>query len=106
MFRPAKEVIVTDFGNELILLDPRNGEMFSLNSTGRCVWFALPARSVIDVSAQVAAKFDVPPEAACGDVALLMVALKRAGLIVSDTDELVAEGQFVDTGSEQLQPNK
>jgi hypothetical protein len=88
VFRPVDEVIVTDLGNELILLDPRNGEMFSLNSTGRCVWFALPADSVMDVATRVAAEFDVKPEAACGDVALLMVALKRAGLILNNADQL------------------
>jgi hypothetical protein len=89
MFRPADDVIVTDLGNELILLDPRTGEMFSLNSTGRSVWFALPAGSVMDVAACVAAEFDVKPEAACGDVALLLVALKRAGLIFNDAEQLL-----------------
>jgi len=89
MFRPTSDVIVTDLGSELILLDPRNGEMFSLNSTGRCVWFALPAGSVMDVAACVAAEFDVKPEAACGDVAMLMVALQRAGLIFNDAEQLL-----------------
>jgi hypothetical protein len=87
MFRPADEVIVTDLGNELILLDPRSGEMFSLNDTGRCVWFALPVSSALDVARRVAEEFDVGPEAACGDVVLVMAALKRAGLMVSDADQ-------------------
>jgi hypothetical protein len=91
MFRPADDIIAADLGYELILLDPRVGEMFSLNSTGRCVWYALPASSVLEVAARVAAEFDVQPEAAYGDVALLLMALTRAGLIFSDADQLQSD---------------
>lgn len=37
------DVLVTDLGDELVLMHPGRSEMFSLNAAGRLLWQALPA---------------------------------------------------------------
>ncbi|MGH7573903.1 MAG: PqqD family protein, partial [Longimicrobiales bacterium] len=58
-YRPAPDVIATDLGHELILLDPGSGQMYGLNETGRLVWLTLPSRSVENIAATIAARFNV-----------------------------------------------
>jgi hypothetical protein len=82
MFVRAPDVIATDLQHEMILLDPRNGEMFALNETGRYLWLRLPVRSAVELAYDLEKDFDVDAECACGDVLMLMLSLKRAGLIV------------------------
>lgn len=81
---PSADVIATDLGDELILLDPRNGEMFGLNACGRRIWLELPGRTAAHVVDAVCAEFDVTPERARCDVEALLDALTRAGLVVHD----------------------
>jgi hypothetical protein len=83
-FEHAPDVITTDLGDELILLDPRNGEMFSLNSCGRRVWFALPARSVVQVANALCSEYEVALDRARSDAEALLDALTHAGLVVHD----------------------
>jgi hypothetical protein len=83
-FAHAPEVITTDLGEELILLDPRSGEMFSLNQCGRRIWFALPARSVVQVANALCSEFDVTLERARVDAEMLLDTLTSAGLVVHD----------------------
>ena len=86
-FAPSPEVIATDLGDELLLLDPRSGEMFSLNPSGRRVWFALPARSIIHVANALYSEYEVTPERARSDAEALLDALTRAGLVVHDDED-------------------
>jgi len=83
-FAHAPDIITTDLGDELILLDPRNGEMFSLNSCGRRVWFALPARSVVQVANALCSEYEVTLERARSDAETLLDELTRAGLVIHD----------------------
>jgi hypothetical protein len=82
LYAHAPDVIATDLGDELILLDPRNGEMFGLNASGRRVWLELPHASANGVVDRVCAEFDVTPDRARDDVAALLDALTKAELIV------------------------
>jgi hypothetical protein len=77
----SPEIIETDLGNELILLDPRNGEMYSLNEVGRRVWVELPSQPVRRIAELIALDFDVLPEHAEADIALLLEALESAQLV-------------------------
>jgi hypothetical protein len=43
MWEANSEVLTTDLGDELVLMDPQRSVMFSLNQTGRLIWQALPA---------------------------------------------------------------
>ena len=92
MFNSSADVIATDLEHELVLLDPRNGEMFALNATGRRVWFALPARTPDELAHVLTANFDVAPAQALKDVQSLIAALQGAGLVWYDDDELTASG--------------
>ncbi|HEU0016386.1 MAG TPA: PqqD family protein [Longimicrobium sp.] len=87
MYRRKPQVIETDLGGELILLDPATGEMFSLNPTARHVWSALPAASAADLARGVAQAFEVDEARAEADVAALLGELSGAGLIEYGADE-------------------
>lgn len=80
-YAPAPGIVVTDLGDELILLDPTRGEMFSLNATGRCVWGALGGGLDAAVRALVDA-FDIAAEQAAADARALVEDLVGAGLLV------------------------
>lgn len=43
MWRPDAEVLTTDLGDELVLMEPVRSVMFSLNESGRLLWQTLPA---------------------------------------------------------------
>jgi hypothetical protein len=79
----APDVITTDFDDEVVLLDPRTGKMFTLNGTGRRVWLELPA-DVTQLADLLCAQFDVDPHRATAGVTSLLVALSDAGLIVNE----------------------
>ena len=87
MYDRATDVIATDLEQELILLDPRSSEMFSLNAAARCVWFALPARSVEEIADVLQNQFDVTPEIARHDAQLFLTRLTEAALIEVRPDE-------------------
>lgn len=87
MYQAARDVISTDLGHEIVLLDPTSGQMFGLNETGRLVWLALPASSVERIAAGLSAHFDVTTERARNDVRALLRALEQAGLIESQCDD-------------------
>lgn len=50
MWTTDPDILVTDLGDELVLMDPRGSMMFSLNAAGRLLWQSLPASA--DVLAQ------------------------------------------------------
>jgi PqqD family protein of HPr-rel-A system len=87
VYRANPDVIETDLGEELILLDPRTQEMFSLNATGRAVWRALPAPDEAAIAAAVAESFDISPARAEADVRTLLQQLAEAGLVLADDGE-------------------
>ena len=43
MWTANPDILVTDLGDELVLMHPTRSEMFSLNAAGRALWQALPA---------------------------------------------------------------
>ena len=83
----SPDVIVTDLDREIILLDPRNGEMFALNATGRCIWLSLPARSLEQISRAVTTTFADSPPFACADAEAFMMELTRNGLVIDAIDD-------------------
>ena len=80
IYKRSPDVIATDLGDELILLDPRRGEMFGLNESGRRVWLGLE-QSLDDVASAIAAEFGIELTRARADVASLLAALAEAGLV-------------------------
>ncbi|GGI75522.1 PqqD family protein [Deinococcus wulumuqiensis] len=43
MWTANPDILVTDLGDELVLMDPQGSVMFSLNAAGRLLWQSLPA---------------------------------------------------------------
>jgi len=76
------DIIETDLEEELILLDPKSQEMFSLNDTGRIVWNELSSSTVPEVVSLVKTTFDISKEIAERDVTELVSNLSEAGLII------------------------
>jgi hypothetical protein len=81
LYKPSPDVVTTDLGSEVILLDPRNGGMFSLNEVGRRVWLALPTHSSRRLAELISSEFDVLPALAEADIERLLSALESAGLV-------------------------
>lgn len=80
-FSPSSEVVVTDLDNELVLMTPHDGKVFSLNATGRCLWYGLAQGSLGEAAAQLEANFDVNAQQAWNDAQELVAALLAAGLL-------------------------
>ena len=80
-FVPAPDVIATDLRHEMLLLDPRTGEMYVLNESGRCVWLSLPFTSIGGPTAALCAEFDVPQALAKRHAARLVRELRAARLV-------------------------
>ena len=80
IYKRSPDVIATDLGDELILLDPRRGEMVGRNESGRRVWLELE-QSLDSVAAAIAAEFGIEPARARADVESLLSALAEAGLV-------------------------
>ena len=78
---PEPDVIATDLKEEVLLLDPRNGEMFVLNCTARSVWLSLPCASLARPAAALCAEFDVSESQARRDAARLLRELRSANLV-------------------------
>lgn len=86
----ADHVLVTDLPDGLVLMDSRQGRMFSLNPTGRFIWHLLPAtRSAL--TAQLQATYGLPGDQAQRDTDQLLDHLCTHGLIheVKLTHDLV-----------------
>lgn len=80
-YAPTPGLIQTDLESELVLLDPATQQMFSLNPTGRTLWFALREHPLRDAVAQVTEQFDVSLEQATADALALVGDLCDAGLL-------------------------
>ena len=75
------DVTVTDLGDQLVLLDPQNQEMYALDAVGRFIWQALPDGTLADVADALAARYCIEPEAARRDLLDLVRELNAAGLL-------------------------
>lgn len=80
-YSPVPDIVATPLESELILLDPRSGEMFSLNETGQFVWERLDSSDVPGIASAVATAFDLSRERAEADVRSLLAELLDAGLV-------------------------
>lgn len=74
------DVLVTDLGDELVLLDPRRGEMYSVTGAGRAAWRALPG-DLAHLTGAVTAAYDVDPARAGEDLRALLAELEGRGLV-------------------------
>ena len=80
MWEVDPDVLVTDLGDELILMHAARGLMFSLNAAGRAVWLALPGTPET-VAAALMETFEVNAEQAEADVRALLSDLTGQGMV-------------------------
>ncbi|WP_027890993.1 PqqD family protein [Calidithermus chliarophilus] len=79
MYRPRAGLVVTDLGQELVLLDSASGKMYSLNATGGLVWRHL--HDLERARRALCEAYAIPPEQAQADVEKLLEHLLRQRLI-------------------------
>ena len=74
------DVMATVLDDEIVLLDARTGEMFTLNETGAIVWQTVELG--LDATCErVCTEFDIDAESARSDVDELVAELLQRGLI-------------------------
>jgi PqqD family protein of HPr-rel-A system len=74
------DVMATVLDDEIVLLDARTGEMFTLNETGAIVWETVEL-GLDAICERVCAEFDIDAESARTDVDELVTELLQRGLI-------------------------
>jgi hypothetical protein len=75
------DVTVTDLGDQLVLLDPSNQEMYALDAVGRFILEALPTAPLGAVADTLSARYDLDPATAGADLRDLIAELVEAGLV-------------------------
>lgn len=72
-----------EFDNSAILFNPDNGDIFSLNGTGKVIWKALAAGSSDEAAllAKLAEACGPLPDSAANDVKEFVAALKAKGFV-------------------------
>ena len=83
MWRPHPDLLITDLGDELVLMEPVRSVMFSLNETGRLLWNALPA-SEAQLTQALTTTYGLSAEQAGADVRTWLASLAERGLILSE----------------------
>jgi hypothetical protein len=86
------DVAVARLDGEMVLLDPKSGDCYTLNSVGCHVWdHADGTRTMSDLARHVAAAFDVTLDTATADLTALVEGLVKEGLASVD-DHTAAAG--------------
>lgn len=85
MVGPANShVLETEVGDDISLYDPTKEQVSVLNGTASDIWrLADGTRTVDEITALIAASYDVRPEAIAEDVVRTVGELSEAGLLQS-----------------------
>jgi PqqD family protein of HPr-rel-A system len=86
-YEANEQVVVTDLGDELVVMAPASGKMFSLNSSGRTLWQRLPA-TVDELAEALCEAFEVSEADAQADSEAWLAALVEVGLVQVETRAL------------------
>lgn len=83
LWQARAEVLRSDLGEEIALLDPLKNTYFTLNATGAVIWNALqtPA-SLAQVCQAVADEYDIDPAICAEDVKQVLADLRAMGLLM------------------------
>jgi len=80
--KPHPDIIETPLEDELVLLDPKTQQMYSLNATGMLIWETLKSGQYATVAEKLSDAFEVEPTQAQHDADSLIADLERSGLLV------------------------
>jgi hypothetical protein len=84
------EPLTATVGDEIVMLDARQGCYFGLDRSGTAIWDLLATpRSVDDLCERLVERFDVSPETCRSEVLFFLHDLRDAGLV--ETVEPVAD---------------
>lgn len=85
-FTPAPTVRGVTTQDGTVLLDVDQGRFYGLNPTGTTVWQLLAqGRSVEQITGDLAARFDAPPDRIRVDVDIIVTQLRDRGLLHTGT---------------------
>lgn len=83
MYQVAPGVVSRVVGEETVIVDLDTERYFSLNSSGATVWLRVSEGAAIDsAAAELAEKYGVDREQSAADVAEIVDAFLKAGLIL------------------------
>jgi len=78
---PSPRVAYRQIGDQVVVVDPVDNRLLTLNETGSAAWLALDGRTVGEVASRIAQQFEVDPETAVADVKHLLQGLLDRGLV-------------------------
>lgn len=79
-FNANPDLMVTDLGDELMLVNALNGEVFRMNASARLLWRRLPAEAS-ELADCLVSTFEVSQERAAEDCAVLLRRWSEQGLV-------------------------
>lgn len=74
------DILVTDLGDELVLMHPERSEMFSLNAAGRLLWQSLPASGEV-LAQRLQTTYGLPEAQAQADAQAVLTDLLSRDLL-------------------------
>jgi hypothetical protein len=78
----ANDVLATEFGDEVVILNLRDGVYYGLEDVGTRIWQLLQRPvSVLAIREALVAEFDVEPARCERDIRLLLTDLAARGLV-------------------------
>jgi sulfur transfer complex TusBCD TusB component (DsrH family) len=78
----ANDVLATEFGDEVVILNLRDGVYYGLEDVGTRIWQLLQQPvSVLAIREALVAEFDVEPARCERDIRLLLTDLAARGLV-------------------------
>ncbi len=80
MWQANSAVLITDLGDELVLMHPERSEMFSLNATGKLLWQQLPA-TLDSLSHSLEQTYGLTPSQARDDAEAVLEQLRTRDLV-------------------------
>ena len=82
VFKPTQNVAWRDVNDEVVILDLKSGEYYTLNSVGQFIWkSAMQDMPLTDIQQAIVDEFDVAPERAEKDLHEFVAAMIQEGML-------------------------
>ena len=86
-FRIGPEIVHETVDGEVIAIDLGNGSYYSLSGSGPDAWELLAGGAgEAEIASQLVARFEVEPEVATRDAAMLVAELREQGLLAEEAE--------------------
>lgn len=82
VFKPTQNVAWRDVNNEIVILDLKSGEYYTLNSVGQFIWkTAMQNMPLTAIKQALIDEFNVDPERAEQDLQAFITAMIKEGML-------------------------